>query len=312
MDSTTAPEPAVRISGLTKSFGPLVAVDRLDLSVARGEVVAFLGPNGAGKSTTLEVLLGLSQADAGTVSVLGGTPAQAVRGGRVGAMLQTGGLLPEFTVQQTLDVVASLQRRVPDVGAIIAQTRLSGLLRRRIGKCSGGEIQRIRLALALLPQPELLVLDEPTTGMDVTARAAFWETMREATAQGRAILFATHYLNEAADFADRIVIIDRGRLVADGSVDEVRALGEGTTVTARWPGLSDETELREALAPVADALLTVSVHGEHVELRTTAADDVARLLLTRTPAEHLGITALSLDEVFTGLVTQEQDTVPAA
>ncbi|MBE6478116.1 MAG: ABC transporter ATP-binding protein [Propionibacteriaceae bacterium] len=311
MASTTAPEPAVRISGLTKSFGPLVAVDRLDLTVARGEVVAFLGPNGAGKSTTLDVVLGFSRADAGTVTVLGDAPARAVRDGRVGAVLQAGGLLPDLTVRQTLDVVASLQCSTPDVEAVIAQTRLSGLLRRKVGKCSGGEVQRIRLALALLPRPELLVLDEPTTGMDVTARADFWETMREATAQGRAILFATHYLTEAADFADRIVIIDRGRLVADGSVDEIRALGEGTTVTASWPGLSGEPELREALASVAGSLLTVSVHGEHVELRTTAADDVARLLLTATPAVHLGISALSLDDVFTELVAQEPDAAPA-
>ena len=251
----TPDKPAVRVRGLRKTFGPVVAVDSLDLTVAPGEVVAFLGPNGAGKSTTLDVVLGFTRPDAGTAAVLGVAPREAVRAGRVGAVLQADGLNPSFTVRQTLDIIASLQLRIPDIESVIAQTRLEGLLRRKISQCSGGEIQRVRLALALLAQPELLVLDEPTTGMDPTARAAFWEMMRRETAQGRAILFATHYLQEAADVADRIIIIDRGLLVAEGSVDEVRALGEGTTVTATWLGLSGEAELRAVLAPVADSLL---------------------------------------------------------
>ena len=304
--------PAVRVRGLRKTFGPVVAVDSLDLTVASGEVVAFLGPNGAGKSTTLDVVLGFTRPDAGTAAVLGVAPREAVRAGRVGAVLQIGGLIPSFTVGQTLDIVASLQLRAPDVESVIARTGLGGLLRRRVSRCSGGETQRVRLALALLAQPELLVLDEPTTGMDPTARTAFWDMMRRETAQGRAILFATHYLQEAADFADRIIIIDRGRLVAEGSVDEVRALGEGTTVTATWPGLSGEAELRAALAPVSGSLLGVQVRGPHLELRTSAPDDVARLLLTATPAGHLGITALSLEEIFAELVGDEHDGAPGA
>ena len=304
--------PAVRVRGLRKTFGPVVAVDSLDLTVAPGEVVAFLGPNGAGKSTTLDVVLGFTRPDAGTAAVLGVAPGEAVRAGRVGAVLQIGGLIPSFTVRQTLDIVASLQLRAPDVESVIARTGLGGLLRRRVSRCSGGETQRVRLALALLAQPELLVLDEPTTGMDPTARTAFWDMMRRETAQGRAILFATHYLQEAADFADRIIIIDRGRLVAEGSVDEVRALGEGTTVTATWPGLSGEAELRAALAPVSGSLLGVQVRGPHLELRTSAPDDVARLLLTATPAGHLGITALSLEEIFAELVGDEHDGAPGA
>ena len=222
----TPDKPAVRVRGLRKTFGPVVAVDSLDLTVAPGEVVAFLGPNGAGKSTTLDVVLGFTRPDAGTAAVLGVAPREAVRAGRVGAVLQADGLNPSFTVRQTLDIIASLQLRIPDIESVIAQTRLEGLLRRKISQCSGGEIQRVRLALALLAQPELLVLDEPTTGMDPTARAAFWEMMRRETAQGRAILFATHYLQEAADVADRIIIIDEGRIVLDAPTEEVVAHGE--------------------------------------------------------------------------------------
>ena len=299
-DPTTVP--AVHVLGLRKTFGPVVAVDGLDLTVAPGEVVAFLGPNGAGKSTTLDVILGFTQPDAGSATVLGVTPREAVRAGRIGAVLQAGGLIPSFTVGQTLSIIASLQPHKPDIEAVIDQTDLRGMLRRKVSRCSGGETQRIRLALALLAQPELLVLDEPTTGMDPTARSAFWNTMRQETAQGRTILFATHYLQEAADFADRIVIINRGRIIASGSVDDVRALGEGTVVTATWPGLSGVGPLDEALAEARASLQDVAVRGEHVEIRTTAPDDVARILLTRTPSHHLGITALSLDDVFAELV----------
>ena len=180
-----------------------------------------------------------------------------------------------------------------------------------MSRCSGGERQRLRLALALLPDPDILVMDEPTAGMDVSARIAFWETMRTQTRRGRTVLFATHYLEEAASFADRIVIIAHGRLVADGSVDEIRALGDGALVTATWPGLSEES-LGQRLAdcPAAGSILHAVVHGEHVELRTTDSDAVARWLLSATPAEHLGIGAASLNEVFTALTSGGSDEAP--
>ena len=154
-------------------------------------------------------------------------------------------------------------------------------------------------------------MDEPTAGMDVSARIAFWETMRTQTRRGRTVLFATHYLEEAASFADRIVIIAGGRLVADGSVDEIRALGDGALVTATWPGISEET-LGQHLAdcPAASSILHAVVRGEHVELRTTDSDTVARWLLSATPAEHLGIGAASLNEVFTALTSGGSDEAP--
>lgn len=304
--------PAIEIHDLCKSFGPVRAVDGLSLTVPRGQILAFLGPNGAGKSTTLDMVLGFSQPDSGSLRVLGSSPAEVVSTGRVGAVLQNGGLVPGYTVGQTLEVVASLQATAPDIDDVVAQTRLGDLLRRRVSKLSGGEKQRLRLALALLPDPDLLVLDEPTTGLDVTARAAFWETMRlQGAKHQRTVVFATHYLQEAADFADRIIIIDRGRLSANGTVDQVQALGTGTSVTATWPGLTGEAELRHALAGLESGLLSVTVHGEHLELLTTGPDDVARRLLTTTPASHLGISAPSLDDVFSALVASPQEAVAA-
>ena len=314
----TAPAPAIDSRGLRKTFGSLVAVDNLDLTIRSGEVVAFLGPNGAGKSTTLDMVLGLTLPDAGTIELLGTSPDQAVQAGRVGVIFQDGGLLDDFTVGETLRVVASMQpgrpgrrsraRHAPRLKDVVDQASLGKLLTRRVSRCSGGERQRLRLALALLPDPDLLVMDEPTAGMDVGARIAFWETMRTQTRRGRTVLFATHYLEEAASFADRIVIIAHGRLVADGSVDEIRALGDGALVTATWPRLSEES-LGQYLAdcPAASSILHAVVHGEHVELRTTNSDALARWLLSATPAEHLGIGAASLNEVFTALTSDDSD-----
>ena len=315
----TAPAPAIDSRGLRKVFGSLVAINGLDLTIRSGEVVAFLGPNGAGKSTTLDMVLGLTQPDAGTIELLGTSPDRAVQAGRVGVIFQDGGLLDDFTVGETLRVVASMGPRHYDnishasrLDDVVDQASLGKLLTRRVSRCSGGERQRLRLALALLPDPDLLVMDEPTAGMDVNARIAFWETMRTQTRRGRTVLFATHYLEEAASFADRIVIIAHGRLVADGSVDEIRALGDGALVTATWPRLSEES-LGQYLAdcPAAGSILHAVVHGEHVELRTTDSDAVARWLLSATPAEHLGIGAASLNEVFTALTSDRSDGAPA-
>jgi len=193
--------------------------------------------------------------------------------------------------------------RIDDV---VDQADLGQILTRRVSRCSGGERQRLRLALALLPSPELLVLDEPTAGMDVSARIAFWETMRARTRRGCTVLFATHYLEEAASFADRIVIIAHGRLIADGSVDEIRALGNGALVTATWPGVSEKSlDPYLATVPNAGRQPPTRAPGGHVEIRTTDSDAVARWLLTSTPAEHLSIGAVSLNEVFTTLTSED-------
>ena len=315
---STTESPAVSARGLRKSFGSLIAVDDLDLTVRPGEVVAFLGPNGAGKSTTLDMILGLTRPDAGQVQLLGTSPDQAVRSGRAGVIFQDGGLLDDFTVGETLRVMASMQARRTGrhssgpngsmLDDVVDKASLGQILTRKVSRCSGGERQRLRLALALLPDPDFLVLDEPTAGMDVGARIAFWDTMRTQTRRGCTVLFATHYLEEAASFADRVVIIAHGRLVADGSVDEIRALGYGALVSATWPGLTEES-LGQHLAacPAAGSILHTAVRGEHVELRTTDSDAVARWLLSTTPAEHLGIGAASLNEVFTALTSDGAD-----
>ncbi|HEX7743987.1 MAG TPA: ABC transporter ATP-binding protein, partial [Micromonosporaceae bacterium] len=222
--------PAVELTGLTKTFGPVRAVDDLSLHIQPGEVVAFLGPNGAGKTTTIDMLLGLARPTAGTVRVYGQPPAAAIAHGRIAAVMQTGGLLKDLTVAETVRMTASFFSHARSVGEVLERAGIADIADRLVGKCSGGQQQRLRFALALLPDPDLMVLDEPTTGMDVEGRREFWAAIRQDARAGRTILFATHYLEEADAYADRIVLVRQGRIVADGTTAEVKALASGRVV----------------------------------------------------------------------------------
>lgn len=260
----TSTPPAIRATGLHKTFratdgSAVVAVDAVDLTVRPGEIVAFLGPNGAGKTTTVDMLLGLTRPTAGEVEICGMTPRQAVEAGRVSAVMQTGGLLPDFTVGETVQAIAALHGRLDRVDEVIERTGLAALRGRKVQSCSGGEQQRLKFALALIPDPDVILLDEPTTGMDVAARQQFWDTMRADAATGRTIIFATHYLAEADAFAERTVLMARGRIVEDGPTADVRAAFGGRTVSFKPPadvvrphGLDEEwlARVRTALAPL--------------------------------------------------------------
>src|SRR5215469_20445 len=188
---------AIDLRGVHKHFGKVKAVRGIDLAIAPGEIVALLGPNGAGKTTTIDMILGLSQPTDGAVSVYGTHPREAIQRGLVSAVLQVGGLLKDLTVAETARYTASLFAGTRPVDEVLRRAGISDIADRKVGKCSGGEQQRLRFALALLPNPELLILDEPTTGMDAGARREFWETMHAETSEGRTVVFATHYLEEA-------------------------------------------------------------------------------------------------------------------
>ncbi|MCP2262439.1 ABC-2 type transport system ATP-binding protein [Streptoalloteichus tenebrarius] len=290
---------AVSLRGLRKRFGELRAVDGVDLTIAPGEVVALLGPNGAGKSTTVDMLLGLTRPDAGEVSLFGRTPREAVREGLVGAMLQNAGLLGDVTVGDSVAMIAALHRRPLPVAEALRLAGVEDLARQRCAGLSGGQRQRVRFAVALVSNPDLLVLDEPTVAMDVETRRAFWASMRDYTATGRTVLFATHYLEEAEDFADRVVLLRSGRVVADGTVAQVRAAASGRTLRAMVPG---------ATPPALAALPGVSqvdVRGERVHLRCADSDTALRALLTRFPqAFDIEITAVGLEDAFLALTTE--------
>ena len=200
-----------------------------------GEIVAFLGPNGAGKTTTIDMILGLTNPDSGSISVFGHTPRGAVSRGLVSAVLQTGGLLKDLTVRETVELTASLFAEKRPVDEALERAGIRDLANRRVGLCSGGEQQRLRFAMALVSDPALLILDEPTTGMDVEARRSFWNAIRTDAARGRTVMFATHYLEEADEYADRIVLMSRGQIVADGTTAEIKNLVSGRVVQATIP-----------------------------------------------------------------------------
>jgi ABC-2 type transport system ATP-binding protein len=292
--------PAFALHGLTKRFGQVTAVGGVSVEVARGEVVALLGPNGAGKSTTVDMLLGLTKPDAGEVTVVGGSPREAVDRGLVGAMMQNGALLPDVTVGEIVGLVVSTHEKPLPAAEVIARAGLEHLVKRRCGKLSGGERQRVRFALALAGDPQLLVLDEPTAAMDVDGRRAFWAAIREFAAAGRTVLFATHYLAEAEDYADRVVLMRHGVVVADGPVAEVRAAVSGRVLKAVVPGA---TEAGLAALP---GVTSVQLRGGRAELACADSDAAIRALLVGHPeASDIEITALGLEEAFLALTAEE-------
>jgi ABC-2 type transport system ATP-binding protein len=290
--------PAVLV-GLSKRYGSVTAVDDLSLTINAGEVVALLGPNGAGKSTTIDMMLGLTAPDAGQVQLYGRTPAAAITAGSVGAMLQSGGLLPDLTVREIVSLAASLHARPRPVNQVLARAGIADLGRRKVAALSGGQQQRVRFALAVVADPDLIILDEPTTGLDVEARRAFWASMRDETARGRTVLFATHYLEEADAFADRIVLLRSGRVVADGTAAEIKAVVAGRHIRATLAG-ADAAVL--AALPGVDS---VELRGETVLLASRDSDATLRALLDTTAARDIEVTAQNLEDAFIALTVGE-------
>ncbi|RNL78885.1 ABC transporter ATP-binding protein [Nocardioides marmorisolisilvae] len=287
--------PAVSLSGVTKHFGAVQAVRGIDLTIEPGEVVAFLGPNGAGKTSTIDMMLGLSEPTSGSAQILGLEPRDAIARGLVSAVMQTGGLLKDITVRETVAYTASLFVHTRDIDDVLAEAGITGIADRKVEKCSGGEQQRLRFAMALLSDPALLLLDEPTTGMDVEGRRTFWSAIRSDAQKGRTVLFATHYLEEADQYADRIVLISHGKVVADGSGSEIKSLASGRTVRAT---LNQPDTAALASLPGVD---NVEVRGESVYVHAKDSDVVARYLLNETSARDLEITAQGLEEAFLNL-----------
>ncbi|MER5981641.1 ABC transporter ATP-binding protein [Streptomyces sp. NPDC001787] len=304
-------------TGTVKTFGradrAVRAVDGIDLEIGRGETVALLGRNGAGKSTTIGLLLGLNDPDSGTVRLLGRSPDEAVRAGLVGAMLQDGRPIPRVTVRELVRFVASTYPRPMPAEDALALAGVTSYADRRVDKLSGGQIQRVRFAVALAGNPELVVLDEPTAALDVEARRAFWQSMRAFAGRGNTVLFSTHYLEEADENADRIVVIDRGRIVADGSGDRIRRSAGGNLVSFDLAGTpfdpaGNPADGLELLPGVVGA----EVRGPRAHLRTDDSDATVVELARIGAVRGLTVSRATLEDAFLALTAPAGSRLPVA
>ena len=293
---------ALVVTGVTKRFGTLTAVDNVSLTVPVGEIVALLGPNGAGKTTLLDMVLGFTEPASGSISVMGQAPRGAATSGAVGAVLQTRGLLDDLTASETLRMVASCHRHHLPISDVMERAGVTEFAKTKVGKCSGGQVQRLRFALALLTDPQLLILDEPTAGMDASARRDFWHTMHAEAERGRTVVFATHYLQEADDYADRVILMRQGRVVADGTVAEMTAT-QDRIVEALWL----RTDVDPAVVAGQLNIPTWSREGKRVRFTSADSDALARHLLTENLACDLEISRPSMESVFFELTEPEQE-----
>ncbi|MEW5535233.1 ABC transporter ATP-binding protein [Streptomyces virginiae] len=293
---------AVSFQNVTKSYGTVRAVDGLSLALHPGETVALLGPNGAGKSSTLDLLLGLRPADSGSVRLFGTTPREAVAAGRVGAMLQSGGLMEDVTVREIVALGCALHPRPYPVEEVLTRAGVAGIAARKVNKLSGGQEQRVRFALATAGHCDLIVLDEPTTGMDVTSRQAFWATMRDQADQGRAVLFATHYLEEADAIADRVLVLHQGRLLADGTAAEIKARAGARKIAFDLDGAEP---VDEQLLRALPGLTRFERHGATVRLQSADADETVHAVYALgIRPRNLEVAGLGLEQAFIALTEE--------
>jgi len=292
--------PIVTFDNVSKHYGALKAVDGLSLELRGGETVALLGPNGAGKSTSLDMLLALRKPTAGKITMFGQDPYHAVKSGRVGAMLQSGGLMPEVTVRELVTLVAGFHPRPVPVETTLKRAGVAEIAEQRVDRLSGGQSQRVRFALAIAGESELIVLDEPTAAMDVETRRLFWASMREEVAQGRTVLFATHYLEEADQAADRILVINRGRLLADGTPDEIKERAGARRLAFRLPAVD------EAFLLGLPGLVNLEVRGDFVRLQVTDSDAALYAVLDAGHRPHeIEMSSLGLEQAFIAITSQD-------
>lgn len=305
MATGSAAGAGIVLSHLSKSYGTVRAVRDVDLMIAPGETVALLGPNGAGKSTTIDMILGLTRPDSGTVSLFGMSPAEAVAAGVVGGMLQTSSLIEHLTVRELVDMVASLYPQPLAVGEVLQLAGATEFANRPTAKLSGGQAQRVRFAVAMVANPDLLLLDEPTAALDVEGRREFWASMRAVAARGTTVIFATHYLEEADAFADRIVLLARGRIVADGPASEVKARVGGKTIRATLP----QADLAQLTA--LPGVITADRHGDTVILAASNAEAALRALLTEfADIQDIEVRGAGLEEAFLELTADDDASAP--
>ena len=290
MDPTT--QTVAQLQGVTKSYGTVRALDNVDLTIRHGEILSLLGPNGAGKTTAISLLLGLLKPDQGKATLFDLDPAALIARRRIGAMLQTAGVPDTIAVGELIHLFRSYYPRPRTFADIVTLAGVGNILKRRYGKLSGGQQRRAQFALAIAGNPELLFLDEPTTGLDINAREILWKTIRTLANDGCAIVLTTHYLEEAEALANRVCVLSQGRVVADGDVQQIRArVGQrrvscvstlDSNVVSAWPNVRNVARV-----------------GDRIEIVTDAAEDLVRRLLHEDAAlSELEVRRAGLAEAF--------------
>ena len=296
------PTPVASLCGATKRYGDIEALTGLDLNVQRGEVLALLGPNGAGKTTAISLLLGLLRPDEGRVTLFGRDPREPNVRCRMGAMLQDSGIAPTLKVEEQIDLFRSYYPSPAPTRRLVEAAELSELMDRRSNELSGGQLQRVMFALAMAGDPELLFLDEPSAGLDLDSRRRLWAAIRELTAGGRTVLLTTHYLEEAAALADRVAVIHRGRLIAEGTPAELESRVSGKLVRCK-------TTIEPDALRSMDGISRVDRRGSSLEILTPRAEAVVRRLLDMDPdLSDLEVSGVGLEQAFLALTEDEPST----
>ena len=295
--------PVVSFENVSKQYGRLRAVDGLTLDLRAGETVALLGPNGAGKSTSLDMLLALRKPTSGRIRMFGDDPYTGVKSGRVGAMLQSGGLMPEVTVRELVELITKLHPNPEPVATTLKRAGIAQFADQRVDRLSGGQTQRVRFALAICGKSELIVLDEPTAAMDVETRRLFWNSMKEEVAAGRTLLFATHYLEEADQAADRILVINRGRLLADGTPAEIKARAGARRLSFRLDKVDEPFLLG------LPGLVNLEVRHDVVQIQSSDSDATLYAVIDAgyRPRE-IEVTSLGLEQAFLAITAEDDRT----
>jgi ABC-2 type transport system ATP-binding protein len=292
--------PVVSFENVSKHYGSLKAVDGLNLDLRKGETVALLGPNGAGKSTSLDMLLALRKPTSGKIEMFGSDPYHAVKSGKVGAMLQSGGLMPEVTVRELVTLVTGFHPRPEPVDTTLRRAGIATIADQRVDRLSGGQTQRVRFALAIVGDVDLIVLDEPTTAMDVETRRLFWSSMKEEVAEGKTLLFATHYLEEADQAADRILVINRGRLLADGTPAEIKERAGAKRLSFRLDNVDEPSLLG------LPGLVSLEVRGDVVQIQSADSDATLYALLDAGYRPHeIEVGSLGLEQAFIAITAED-------
>ena len=301
LDSQSTHRPSslaiARLEGVYKNYGEVAALDNIDLTIRAGELVALLGPNGAGKTTAVKLLLGLAKPNAGRVSVFGGNPVLPVSRMRTGAMLQVARVPETLRVREHIDLFSSYYPRPLPADELLSLAGLREVQDRLFGELSGGQRQRVLFALALCGDPNLLFLDEPTVGMDVEARRALWQQIRKLVAQGKTVLLTTHYLEEADALADRIVVLNRGKVVAEGTPAEIKAKTAGRRIRC-------VSRLSPDLIRQIPGVIDVCLDREALQIQATTPESVLReLLALDSELSQIEVTSAALEDAFLALTT---------